>query len=331
MIVIGSRAIDYQLKRNNIDLINFNEERISKSDWDVIMSYSDFNKFISINNVYITVMYPSYDNKYHIELSKNNKKYFYEIELGFDNFSSNYLLNNYKDFTEGFIVDDFENKFNVLNLKTSYLTKKAHKFYPPHFEKTISDYHSLKSLFDNDSLNSIEREYFNIREKEALKRMKGKYRVRSLNMSNEDFFKNPLVEPLQCYEHDDLHEVVKHYEKPIYELMKYNFSKAWCEEELFNTLSDNLKIKSVQEEAYVIALERFIIPNNLNKEEELYNAYKTALIKICTTLCSGWFRDYACDNYYTILNNYNIDFYYKFKMAVNKKEIITKEEKRIAI
>ena len=72
--------------------------------------------------------------------------------------------------------------------------------------------------------------------------------------------------------------------------------QAWCEKDLWEGgLSDLQKRQCVAEECYVIATERFIVPAGLDYPLKL--AYLKALKKVCTTLCSGWFRDYAIDNY----------------------------------
>ncbi|RGB26515.1 hypothetical protein C1646_674720 [Rhizophagus diaphanus] len=47
-----------------------------------------------------------------------------------------------------------------------------------------------------------------------------------------------------------------------------------------------------------IALERYLIPMISNNQETSYNM---ALVKICTTLTKGWFRQFAVDNYPQLL------------------------------
>ena len=71
----------------------------------------------------------------------------------------------------------------------------------------------------------------------------------------------------------------------------------------WNDLSDLQKQQCVAEECYVIATERFLIPTNYDYFWKL--AYLKALQKVCTTLCSGWFRDYAIDYYPEIINLYD--------------------------
>ena len=49
----------------------------------------------------------------------------------------------------------------------------------------------------------------------------------------------------------------------------------------------------------VIALERYLIPM-ISKNQE--TAYNLALVRICTTLTKGWFRQFAIDNYPRLSN-----------------------------
>ena len=49
----------------------------------------------------------------------------------------------------------------------------------------------------------------------------------------------------------------------------------------------------------VIALERYLIPMISKNQETSYNL---ALVRICTTLTKGWFRQFAIDNYPRLSN-----------------------------
>jgi hypothetical protein len=119
----------------------------------------------------------------------------------------------------------------------------------------------------------------------------------SLKKSVEDFF-DDYVE--KKYNHDYLHELVAYHDKPLYTQLQRDASSAWCEKDLWDKLSNDDKIKCVAEEAQVIAIERFLVPSNWNYAPR--HAYLKALDKVCTTLCSGWFRDFAIDNYPEIFN-----------------------------
>ncbi|PKY16222.1 hypothetical protein RhiirB3_467209 [Rhizophagus irregularis] len=91
---------------------------------------------------------------------------------------------------------------------------------------------------------------------------------------------------------------VKYGDHPIYESLKEDKSKAWMKKSLFEKIDYQTKLNCVKEEAMAIALERYLIPMTSNNQETSYNM---ALVKICTTLTKGWFRQFAVDNYPQLL------------------------------
>lgn len=122
-----------------------------------------------------------------------------------------------------------------------------------------------------------------------------------LNKSNMDFFDDPVT---KVYDHDFLHELYAYEDRPMFEKLKRpeQFDLAWCAKDLWDDLSQTQKLQCVAEETYVIATERFMIPNNWDFATK--RAYYRALKKVCTTLTSGWFRDFAIDNFPEVYNLY---------------------------
>lgn len=310
MIIIGSRALS-----SYFEIEKF-EQRLKKSDFDVIMSYEDFFNWCNQFKDDIVEMFPKSHNKYNVKIMKNGKKIQYEIELGFENTSSLYLLDNIEEVTDNTLIDNFGIKWHCLSLPYLMLMKKSHLYFPVHFFKNINDYHFIKEHIGEVNENDIMKTFFNLRKKEAVEKFKNRYSTPKLNMSNEDFFKISGKSKGRVFIHDDLHKIVQHFDKPIYEMLKHKNKSnlAWCEKDLFFNLPFEYQIKCVQEEAYVIALERYIIPK-IGEYENLFWCYERALMRICTTLCSGFFRDFAFENYPKILKSYSKDFYDKFIFA----------------
>lgn len=122
-----------------------------------------------------------------------------------------------------------------------------------------------------------------------------------LNQTVEKFFDDAVTKK---YSHDDLHKMYAHFNEPLYTKLQDDPKLAWCVKSKWDKLTHDEKIKCVQEEAYVIATERFMIPTDYNYPSRL--AYFNALKKICTTLCSGWFRDFAIDNHSSICKAFDI-------------------------
>jgi hypothetical protein len=136
----------------------------------------------------------------------------------------------------------------------------------------------------------------------------------SLSQANDDFFDDAVQ---KVYDHDWLHEQVAFYDRPMYERLKYATKKdlAWCEKKLWDKLEPWEKDICVAEETYVIATERFLVPNQWTTAPKL--AYFKALRKVCTTLTSGWFRDWAIDNYPRIVELYSTERFDKLKEKLN--------------
>jgi hypothetical protein len=106
--------------------------------------------------------------------------------------------------------------------------------------------------------------------------------------------------------HDDIHKAVAYQEKPGYEYMQRD-ATVECHKDLWNQMTDDQKLYCVVEEAMVIALERHIIPGIMENKvvKPPFLAFKWALYRICTTLTSGWFRQYANKNYFKALNMFD--------------------------
>ena len=181
MIIIGSKALYTRFGSE------FNE-RIQKSDFDVIMSYEDFNHWMEKFNDNIISMIPRSHNKYNVKILVNNKKTQFEIELGFENTSSLFLLENKDIVTDSIYTDPNGTQWNMLSLPYLMLMKKSHLYFPVHFEKNINDYHFIKSKLEEFDLDEKMKHFFKLRKLEAEKRFEENHNTPNLNVSNERFF-----------------------------------------------------------------------------------------------------------------------------------------------
>lgn len=323
MIIIGSRAF---LAPNNE---NQEEDalRLLKADYDVIMSWEDFTSWHQTYHTSIVLMYPTDKNKYKVKVQKNGQDTKqYEIEIAAQGTSAHFLLTNENEATTGVIKGYFGEVYRTLSPMYLKLTKKSHIIYPIHFEKTMNDYNRLKALTDGIQEDEIMKEYFTLRSNEAKER--NKQSVPKLNITNEEFFSSKLAVE-QYFVHDDIHEMVKHHDIPVYEMMKRDYSLAKCEEDMFHQLPFDYRIQAVQEEAYTIALERYIVPQAYDFSNDYYICYKRAVMRICTNLCSGWFRAFAIEHYQEVINRYNPNFVENFKQKVRNGEIVPIKERRV--
>lgn len=320
MIIIGSRALAHQ---------QFVPERISpKTDYDVVMSVEEFMKWQSENSAFIKSMFPRSANKYKaiVKPAFGNPQVQYEIELGMEGTSSKWLLDNKSEACHGTLKGALEEQFDVMDLDYLMLTKRSHLIYPIHFDKNIEDYHFIKSVWGPLERTELMNEYYKLRYDEAAAR--NKQRTPKLNVTTEDFFSSKLAVP-SYFVHDHIHEMMAHDGVPMYTKMQPDPSMAWCSKDMFFKLSYEEQVQCIQEEGYTIALERYIIPQYGEKCNDFFDCYKRAVKRICTTLCSGWFRDFAIENYDKAIAWYNPLFAYEFIQKAQQGKIVPKPEYKL--
>ena len=184
-----------------------------------------------------------------------------------------------------------------------WLLKESHKYKDSvHFEKTRNDLIHLRNLVsDFSKVSPVIMNILKKREAETYTRPSVK-----LNVSKEEFFSNDGV--FYKYDHDRLHELISIDPRwPAYLLIKSNGADVLASKKKWDSVDDNIKVNCVIEEAMVIAFERGVAPFNLEGKittEHADRLFKIALQKICTTLTSGWFREYAWTHYDMILSSY---------------------------
>jgi hypothetical protein len=191
------------------------------------------------------------------------------------------------------------------------IVKRSHLWRDRKFEKHMTQYNMHLKTY---------RAFFTDKDEEVLnKRIKftmSAYPQGNPNLMQtvEGFFDDAVTKK---YNHDYLHELFAYHEEPLYKKLQKDSSLAWCDKNLWYNLSHADKLRCIAEEAYVISTERFLVPRDWSTPAKL--AFYKSVNKICTTLCSGWFRDYAIDNYIEVLDMFDAA---KFE---NVKQILLKE------
>lgn len=180
--------------------------------------------------------------------------------------------------------------FLVMGVHGLVIMKRSHLYRDWFFEKHMSDYNKIIDKFGMHK--QVIRNDYNCDNRFNLTKKAYKQPNPNLNQSNEEFF-DDVVE--KKYDHDLIHEYAAYNDQPMYTLMKRDHTLAKCEKDMWEEFSHEQKIQCVCEETYVIACERFMIPNEWKFGK--LRAYNMALKKVCTTLTSGWFRDFAIDNF----------------------------------
>lgn len=181
-------------------------------------------------------------------------------------------------------VDMYVPSMNVL-----YMIKMSHRFLrnSPHFLKTVQDIEYMR-----DRKCKIPARYFGV----YLLRQKAQYNYKhpSLNMSKNAFFSGDNVK--YVYDHDDIHKVMALYDAPAYTYFKKDGAEVAVDRNKFERLPKHLKVASVIEESLVLALERSQIPfKDIDPPPKV--SYLKALEKVCTSITSGWWREFAWEHY----------------------------------
>jgi len=279
MLLIGSRAAAY-----------WDDTFRKPKDVDLIAPLIDIHKWAMLNKDHIEYMVPTSRWKFKCKLKDGFQ---IEIEIAEENPSSQMLWDDRDSFpTILLVIGKLRFEVKVPTPEVLYWIKRSHIYWNVHWYKNIADLHELKASCERDELNYWEKIYTaRLAENEA---KFGPRFTAKLNQPNDKFFAKSEKSLKRQFEHDDLHEIVKYYDRPLYEQFKDDKSKAIMNVVMFHNADYEKKLRCVREEAMVIALERYVIPGNMSNP---VTAYQQALRRICTNLTSGWFREFAIDHW----------------------------------
>lgn len=222
---------------------------------------------------------------------------YYEFYIGKDNNSTEQLL-KYCNNPEDGVLFSTDAPLEVL-----YLLKMSHRYLrnSPHFLKTMRDIHTLRTL--GASIPVELEPILKLREDETYD-----YKHPVLDVNKQQFFSGDGIEYI--YDHDTIHIAIAIEDTPAYTKYIRNGSEVMTDKEKFFAQKPWTRLLGVYEETCVLALERSQIPFNFNSTEldveppTAKHSFITALIKVCTSITSGWFREYAYDHFYEVLNLY---------------------------
>jgi len=225
------------------------------------------------------------------------------------------FLNNasFDAFCEPTMMSIHRKRVHAVTLAGLAVIKRSHLWRDIDFDKHITHYHKFIKFPRSEWTQRME---FLYQERLQLTKAAFPQRQPNLMQSKEDFFDDAVK---KVHEHDYLHELVAFYDKPLYTRLLRSPDLAWCDEDKWNALAHQEKVQCVAEETMVIAIERFLIPSNWQVPYKL--AYMKSLRKVCTTLCSGWFRDYAIDYYPDVVQVFDKAVFDKVKFQLNKGDL----------
>ena len=215
---------------------------------------------------------------------------------------------HYNKLNDWELVERYGHTQGVLNLEGLAVMYRSHLWrQSPKFQKHIGRYHLYLKPYLMDYDVMLDRQRMTIKELGVSNP--------NLNQPNDDFFNDPVEKK---YNHDWVHELAAHYDKPLYTRMKRDFSLAKCERDMWEGFDYRDKVLTCLEEAYVIATERCMVPNEWNFNR--LKAMNVAITKLCTTLTSGWFRDFCIDNWDELWYNVDLNKLDDIKEKINDAE-----------
>lgn len=289
MIVTGSTALAYHLpgtRTNDLDLVGTYDEAQA---WRKAFQPRTF--------------FPINEGKT-LFMKRNDD--ICEIDIAWEGTRAAGFLAFAKDNPQHFSLHD---GLLVPSLDVLYALKMSHRFLKdsPHFIKTMADIHWLRHK--GATINEDIHPYY-------LKRMADtlSYAHPKLNVSKDGFFDAESTGVPYIYDHDSIHEAVKTYGKPAYQFFKPEDSPVLCDKKMFFAEKQEIQLAAVAEEAYVLALERSLIPYPDGKTPK--EAFDMALMKVCTSITSGWFREFAWEHYFQVQSIYDEGYRRKFYRAL---------------
>ena len=310
----GSLHLLYLIKQSHV---------YNKFEWHfssaAIKSLEDFNKTridLFLINLILTadssmfLLNPFLKNKCNLNSSLLSEKTINNIKvferLGSDNYPYPLVSKTEFYFINCFVYD--------MELKNSLLSDKKIEI-----ELSLSDeqYKFYKEMLLR---------FFDMRQKDNY----FKTSLPNLNTDKKSFFKDNFY----IYDHDSIHEQIAIEDKPVYLLYMKDNEPVMTDKNKFYKLDRYHQLLGVVEEAMTLACERLLLmPDNqaqIDKQLKTDNkdififAFMLCLKKVCTTITSGYFREFAHENYddamklFFELNPNGNEYYLRVKNNIHK-------------
>jgi hypothetical protein len=305
MLIIGSRALGIQapslLTRKPRDL-------------DVIMTFPEFQAWAKTNRSKMASIRPLSDAKT-LAITRSGIKI--EVETAWEGTAAHSLWTKLNQTTQrikvfpelgSYEIEPHQNgeyAAVVAPLWALLALKLSHRYLKnsPHFLKTMRDIQALRG--HGVTLDEWAQAWLKVREAGTYV-----YKHPNLNQSKDAFFNGDGVQ--YVFDHDSIHVAVARLPgQPAYSLYLKDGEQVKVDKNKWDALPEEYRLNGVVEEATVLALERSQIPNR-GKGVDPRRSFEIALMKVCTSITSGWFREYAWEHYDQVMAIYDPEYADKF-------------------
>jgi hypothetical protein len=294
--IIGSRAMNHW-----VDQKDYREP----NDLDIIGTYDEIQSFVKHikRSEKVLAQYPFDSGK---KVFVKTDKRIIEAEVAWD--ASNSLWLHSLINTAGVESDVNGFKVMVAPLDLLYTLKMSHRYLKdsPHFLKTMKDIRVMRTY--GAHIPDLYQDFYKERQQ-----IQYNYKLPKLNQNKDTFFSGDGID--YEYDHDTIHEAVKFMEQPAY--IYYADGEVWSSKEKFLSCSEEIKLFGVLEESLVLACERSQLAFNPAPDSRW--SFEFALFKVCTSITSGFFREYAWENYDSVVELYNkvgLDYVERVKAGI---------------
>lgn len=290
--------------------LHFKEARSSRLDVDIICREEDFIPFVHRFAGQDIVRSEVFSDGKKI-MAQNARGLVVEAEIAHPGSTVEAIL-HWAEQDKGSLV--VEPGILAASVDLLYMLKMSHRYKKnsPHFYKTMEDI-----LFLRDRGATI------------VKKIKPLYKQRmldtydyahpNLKQSKKDFFTDTV--PYK-YDHDSIHRAVAEGDIPAYAMVKDAQDEVHMKKENFKAAPILVQLRCTLEESYVLSLERAIIPFNITDPVAQKQAFNTALMKVCTSITSGWFRQFSWENYHIVQSMYDRSYIDRFNAALENGAIL---------
>lgn len=229
-----------------------------------------------------------------------------EAEIAWEGTTSETLLRLIIDDKQSVVKQCGDFRLHYASLNLLYTLKMSHRYLrnSPFFLKTMHDIEVMR--YFGAKLEDKYADFYVRRRKDTYS-----YRHPNLNTNKKQFFSDV---DLYKYDHDEIHKIIAVDGEPAYVKYAVPGKEVLSSKEKFFSLDERTQLLGGLEEALVLALERSQVPNDFKPAPEA--SFIKSLEKVCTSITSGWFREFCWENYYKIKSMYDSAYVERFRQAV---------------